>query len=77
MNLDIVNNAFSIIGLLCNFSLYINAFRILIIVVITIITPIIVFMLLPVIVLESVAVILVIIGIPVDISLFLLSDKYC
>ena len=43
----------------------------------TVITLIIVFMLLPVIVLESVAVILVIIGIAVEISLFLLCDKYC
>ena len=43
----------------------------------TIITPIIVFMLLPVIVLESVAVILVILGKTVEISLFLLFDKYC
>ena len=77
MNLDIVYNAFSIIGLLCNFSLYINAFRILIIVVMTIITPIIVFMLLPVIVLESVAVILVILGKTVEISLIFLFDKYC
>ena len=64
-------------GVLCNFSLYINAFRILIIVVITIITPIIVFMLLLVILLESVAVILVILGKTVEISLFLLFDKYC
>ena len=43
----------------------------------TVITLIIVFMLLPVMVLESVAVILVILGIAVNISLFLLFDKYC
>ena len=46
-------------------------------VVMTVITPIIVFMLLPVIVLESVAVILVILGKTVEISLILLFDKYC
>ena len=55
----------------------INAFRILIIVVMTVITPIIMFMLLPVKVLESVAVMLVILGIAVEISLFLSFDKYC
>ena len=54
-----------------------NEIRILNIVVMTVITLIIVFMLSPVMVLESVAVILVILGIAVEISLFLLFDKYC
>ena len=54
-----------------------NEIRILIIVLVTLTTLKIVFMLWPATILESVAIILVFLGIPVEISLFLLFDKYC